>query len=123
MVMVDRLVEASAERTVVALRVHDDNIFCENGLFREPGLIENMAQAAAAGAGALPGAAESPPRVGFIGGIRNLRIAQFPRAGQEIITHVTVLHDVFDARIVQGQVFLEDVEIASCELKIFYLSR
>ena len=119
--MVDRLVDIADKTTVTAFLIHDDNVFCENGEFREPGLIENMAQTAAAGVGAKPGNQGGNAPLGFIGGIRNLKINVFPKVGQEIITRVTVLHEVFDATIVQGEVFLDDRLIAECELKIFLI--
>jgi predicted hotdog family 3-hydroxylacyl-ACP dehydratase len=119
MVMVDRLIGIDGKTTVTALIIRADNVFCENGAFREPGLIENMAQTAAAGAGAQPEMAGKEARVGFIGGIRNLKIMEFPVTGQEIITKATVINEVFDATIVLGEVFLDSRLIASCELKIF----
>jgi 3-hydroxymyristoyl/3-hydroxydecanoyl-(acyl carrier protein) dehydratase len=123
MVMVSRLVELSGGTTVTAFRIAEDNVFCKNGEFREPGLIENMAQTAAAGVGAKSGNPDGKAPLGFIGGIKNLKILAFPKAGQEIITRVTVMHQVFDATIVQGEVFLEDRLIASCELKIFLINK
>ncbi|MFZ4520459.1 MAG: hydroxymyristoyl-ACP dehydratase [Bacteroidales bacterium] len=121
MVMVDRLVEIVDKSTVTAFLIREDNVFCENGMFREPGLIENMAQTAAAGVGAQPGSVQGEAPLGFIGGIRNLKISGFPKVGQEIITRITVLHEVFDATIVQGEIFLDDRLIAGCELKIFLI--
>ena len=122
MVMVDRLISAANGVTVTAFRIMEDNIFCENGFFREPGLIENMAQTAAAGVGAKPGVkpGEAPP--GYIGGLRSLRIMEFPAAGSEITSRITVLHEVFEATIAKGEVFLEERLIAECELKIFLLN-
>jgi 3-hydroxyacyl-[acyl-carrier-protein] dehydratase len=122
MVMVDRLVEAADKITVTTFLIRADNVFCENGEFREPGLIENMAQTAAAGAGSKPGLAGTEAPVGFIGGIRKLKIDALPKVGQEITTRTTVLHEVFDATIVQGEVLLDDRVIAGCELKIFLIN-
>jgi predicted hotdog family 3-hydroxylacyl-ACP dehydratase len=122
MVMVDRLVEVAGLTTVTTFLIREDNVFCENGKFREPGLIENMAQTAAAGVGSKPGHAGKEAPLGFIGGIRNLVIHHLPAAGEEITTRVTVLHEVFDATIVQGEVFLNDRLIAGCELKIFLIN-
>jgi 3-hydroxymyristoyl/3-hydroxydecanoyl-(acyl carrier protein) dehydratase len=122
MVMVDRLVEIIDKTTVTSFLIRDDNIFCENGMFREPGLIENMAQTAAAGVGAKPGMKGGKAPVGFIGGIRNLKINDFPRVGQQIVTRITVMHEVFNATIVEGEVFLGEKLIAACELKIFLVN-
>ena len=121
MVMVGHLIETGGQTTVTSMVIRGDNIFCYNGEFREPGLIENMAQTAAAGVGAEAAASGKDAPVGFIGGIKNLRITGFPKTGQEITTRVTVLHQVFDATILQGEVFLEGKLIAACELKIFIL--
>ena len=123
MVMIDRLVEVGNGTTVTAFLIREDNIFCKQGVFREPGLIENMAQTAAAGVGSKPGNSGGNAPLGFIGGIRNLKITGFPKVGQEIITRITVLHEVFEATIVQGEVFLGDQLIAGCELKIFLISQ
>ncbi len=122
MVMVDRLVGVTDKTTVTAFTIRPDNIFCSDGLFREPGMIENMAQTAAAGTGAKPGAGAGPAPLGFIGGIRNLKILDLPGVGEEIITSVTVTHEVFDATIVEAEIRLNDRLIASCELKIFLIS-
>ena len=122
MVMVDRLLEIVDKTTVTTFLIREDNVFCENGVFREPGLIENMAQTAAAGVGAKPGNRGDKAPLGFIGGVRHLKIEDFPKVGQEITTRVTVLHEVFDATIIQGEVFLNDRLIAGCELKIFLIN-
>jgi len=123
MVMVDRLVDVVDKTTVTSFLVREDNVFCENGEFREPGLIENMAQTAAAGVGSKPGTTGGDPPLGFIGGIRDLKIYAFPKVGQEITTTVTVEHEVFDATVVKGVVHLDGALIAECELKIFLINR
>jgi len=119
MVMVDRLIGITANTTETALLIREDNIFCEQGRFTEAGLIENMAQTAAAGAGAAQADARAEPKRGFIGGIRNLKICELPKTGKEINTRATVIHEVFGASVILGEVFLEQKLIASCELKIF----
>lgn len=121
--MVDRVMEIADTTTVTAFLIDKENVFVEDGYFREPGLIENMAQSAAAGFGARTGTGDKEPPVGFIGGIRNLKIHGFPLAGQEITTRVTVIHEIFDATVVQGHVFLENKLMAECELKIFLIKQ
>ena len=123
MVMVDRILEISGEETVTAFRIKPDNILCENGFFSEAGLIENMAQTAAAGAGAGIREGGGEPPVGFIGGIKNLRIFALPLEGTEIRTRVKVLHRIMEASVVQGEVWQDQQLLASCELKIFLATR
>ena len=50
-VMIDKLLSFSETTTTTGLSIRADNIFVENGLFKEPGLVENIAQTAAARAG------------------------------------------------------------------------
>ena len=119
MVMVGKLLLAEEKKTITSLVIREDNIFCSEGCFREPGLIENMAQSAAAGTGYRSRKEGKDPPVGYIGGIRDIRILDLPRIGEEITTEVTVIHEVFDALVVSGKVFLDNRCIASCELKIF----
>ncbi len=119
MVMVDRIADIKESMTTTAFLIREDNIFVEDGLFREPGLVENMAQSAAAATGANPGNEAAEARIGFIGSIRNLQIHDFPQTGDEILTTVTILHEVLDATIVQAEVRLSGRCLASCELRIF----
>ena len=56
-IMIGKLLEVTDTKTVTSLLIKDDNLFCSEGLFREPGLIENMAQTAAAGVGYISKAA------------------------------------------------------------------
>jgi|WetSurMetagenome_2_1015567.scaffolds.fasta_scaffold180819_2 hypothetical protein len=123
MVMIGKLILAVDKTTTTSLLIRDDNIFCECGFLREPGLIENMAQTAAAGNSFRGGNGQSEPLTGYIGGIRNLRIFGFPPVGCEITTTVTVEHEVFDATVVTGKVFLEGKLMAECELKIFLIRK
>ena len=119
MVMVDKLVKAEKGVVETTFVISDDNVFCDQGLFTEAGLVENMAQTAAAGIGSKSDLKGKEPPVGFIGGIRNLKIKQFPNSGDEIFTRVTVEHEIFNASVVQGEIFIKDQLIASCQLKIF----
>jgi predicted hotdog family 3-hydroxylacyl-ACP dehydratase len=120
-VMIGKLVEVTGTKIVTSLVIRNDNLFCSDGFFREPGLIENMAQTAAAGVGYTSIKAGKEPPVGFIGGLRNLHIYELPGVGSEIRTEVTVEHEVFDARVVNGKTYMEGHCIAECELKIFLI--
>lgn len=121
MVMVDRLVRADEVIVESTFLIRDDNVFCDQGIFTEAGLVENMAQTAAAGVGSRSYESGKEPPVGFIGGIRNLKIELYPEAGQVITTRIMVEHEVFNASVVRGEVLLDDRVIASCQLKIFLI--
>ncbi|MEI8006520.1 MAG: 3-hydroxyacyl-ACP dehydratase [Bacteroidota bacterium] len=119
MVMVDCIVRMEDKTTVTSFRIRDDNVFLADGLFREPGLIENMAQTAAAGSSGKSGEEAAPPKLGFIGAIRDLEIKKMPKSGDEIFTKVTVTHEILNASVVAASITLHDEIIAQCELRIF----
>ena len=119
MVMVDRIIGIIGKKTVTTFLIRDDNVFLEYGFFREPGLIENIAQSAAAGIASVTLNADEEPKTGFIGAIRELKIFKLPKSGDEIRTTVTVTHEILNATVVAGQIILHDELIAECELRIF----
>jgi len=119
--MVDKLVRAEGGIVETMFLITNDNVFCDHGIFTEAGLLENMAQTAAAGVGSKPDLSGKAPPIGFIGGVRNLKILRFPSAGDELFTRITVEHEVFDASVVHGEVFLNGELITSCQLKIFLI--
>lgn len=121
MVMVDRLIRAEGAIVETTFLIKEENVFCDNGIFSEAGLIENMAQTAAAGVGSQAGLSGKEPPVGFIGGIRDLKILRYPFSGDELRTRITLEHEVIDASVVSGEVFHNNELIASCQLKIFLL--
>ncbi|MFC2102226.1 3-hydroxyacyl-ACP dehydratase [Bacteroidota bacterium] len=119
MVMVDKLIRAEEGIMETTFLIRRDNVFCDDGTFTEAGLVENMAQTAAAGVGSKPDFSKKEAPVGFIGGIRNLKIFRYPVAGDELTTRITIEHEVFNASVVLGEVFLNNELVASCQLKIF----
>jgi predicted hotdog family 3-hydroxylacyl-ACP dehydratase len=118
-VMVDELLYTDETTTRCGFRVLATNIFAENGFFGEPGLVENIAQTAAAGVGYIALQNQQPAPVGFIGAIKDLDINFLPRAGDLLVTEVRILNKVFDVTLVSGIVYCNDELAAKCEMKIF----
>lgn len=121
-VMIDDVVSATEQSSVCSFTIREGHLFVENGFFTEPGLIENMAQTAAAGTGYFAARQGKAASVGFIGALKGLHITALPKVGDTITTTITFLHQIMNAHIVQGIVNLNDKNIASCELKIFLQS-
>ena len=125
-VMVDGLLEHSAEASTSVFHIAPDNIFVAEGAFQMPGLVENIAQTVALRAGyehmvqlkAAGGAAIKAP-VGFIGEIKNLQIHFLPAASSDLETRVQLLHKIFGASVVNGQVICDGKVAAECEMKLF----
>ena len=126
MIMVDALIDHSAENSVSSFAIKPDNIFVTAETLQPAGMIENIAQTAALRSGYdfalkhLSSDAEAPPApVGFIGEVKNLNIYYLPPVDSVIETSVTMLHNVFTASIVRGKVMCGETLAAECEMKIF----
>ncbi len=77
-VMIDELIYSDERSSRTSLRVSDDNIFVVNGKLREPGLLENIAQTAAARAGHAAQLENKPVQVGYIGAVKNFEVFTCP---------------------------------------------
>ena len=118
-VMVDCLLESDDEKSISGFDITQENIFCENNVFAEPGLIENMAQTAALRAGYRARSQGEKVQVGFIGAIKKLNITQLPEVGSKIRTTVKPTHNFGDIVLVQAVIRLESHILAEAELSIF----
>ena len=118
-VMIDDIVSADDAVSKTSFTVREGHLFVEGGVFTEPGLVENMAQTAAAGTGYKAQQDGKPAPVGFIGALKNLKISKLPRIGETLTTEVLFKMQVMNAHIVQATVRVNEQEIADCELKIF----
>lgn len=120
-VMVNKLIAIEENKTVTGLTIQPDNIFVMDGIFCEPGIIENIAQSAAVGVGYLCRSKQEEVPTGFIGAIKNLVIHFLPEVYSELTTEVTVEYQVMDATLIRGCVFFQGKLVAECEMKIFLI--
>ena len=118
-VMVDKLLNFSDTTITTGFTIKDDNIFVEHGQFKEPGLIENIAQTAAARAGYVSVTENKPVLVGYIGAINNLQIFMLPKTGDELCTEITIENQIFDVTLISGKISCNNKLIAKCKMKIF----
>ena len=118
-VMIDKLLSYSNTTTSTGFSIKADNIFVENGEFKEPGLVENIAQTAAARAGYVSKKENKPVLVGYIGAVNNLQIYCLPKTGDELITEITIENQIFDVTLISGKIVCNDKTIAQCNMKIF----
>lgn len=118
-VMVDTVLQADAKVSKTSFEIREHNLFVVNGYFTEPGLVENMAQTAAAGTGYRYQQKGEVVPVGFIGAIKNLKIYELPKTGDVLHTEITILHTVLSVHVVEATVYVKEKRIACCELKIF----
>ena len=117
--MIDELLTATEQETSTQFTIREGHLFVSDGVFTEPGLIENMAQTAAAGTGWRAAQDNNDAPVGFIGAIKNFEVSYLPKVGETIISTIAVQHQIMNAHIVQGSVSCNGGIIASAEFKIF----
>jgi 3-hydroxyacyl-[acyl-carrier-protein] dehydratase len=118
MIMIDKLIVSDDESTVTCLTISEDNVFSHEGLFTEPGLVENIAQTAAIRAGYSYQKEGKGTPMGYIGAVKHLDIHFLPKVNSEISTEIRVENEVFDVSLIRGTVMCEGRLVAECEMKI-----
>jgi len=118
-VMIDKLVGCDDTCSSTTLQVRAENVLVYNGELSEAGLMENIAQTAAAGAGYVALKNNEPVLVGYIAGVKNLEIFALPKVGDIIETTVIIKMQIFDVTIVSGIIKCNEELLATCEMKIF----
>ncbi|MCL2040488.1 MAG: pseudouridylate synthase [Bacteroidales bacterium] len=118
-IMIDSLLHFDMVLTVTGMKIAEDNMFVENGVLTESGVIENIAQTCAARMGYINKyLCADKVKIGFIGSIKDLVIEELPRVGDELKTTVEVVSEIFAITLVNAKVEIGDKVIASCEMKI-----
>ncbi|UPK71462.1 3-hydroxyacyl-ACP dehydratase [Chitinophaga filiformis] len=118
-VMISGILEVKDNITRTGLQIAADNLFVEDGVLKSPGLLENMAQTAAARVGYIAQQENTPVPIGFIGAVKDFEVFEFPPAGSFIETTTEIQSQVFNATMVAAKVTLNGKVMAQCELKIF----
>ncbi len=117
--MVDTLHLSDERHIITSFTVLKENVLVEDGFLTEGGMIENMAQSAAAGTGYFFSKQAKEIPIGYIGAVKNIKIFRRPRSGDEIRTELLTVNNIGNASIVEGRIFLDKELLGSCELTIF----
>jgi predicted hotdog family 3-hydroxylacyl-ACP dehydratase len=118
-VMVDEFLGMDNNVSRTRFTIYNDNIFVENNEFSECGLIEHIAQSAAARVGYIFKSKDLPIPIGYIGSVNNFVISQNPKVGEVINTTIEIIQEVFNITLIQAYCYIEEKGIASCRMKIF----
>jgi predicted hotdog family 3-hydroxylacyl-ACP dehydratase len=116
-VMVDKMFSFTQTSIVSGLRISEDNIFVQNGLFTESGLVEHMAQTVALHTGYQFYLRQEPAPTGYIGSIKNIEISCLPKRDDEIRTTVTILQEFGGVTLVDIVTTLGETQIATGQMK------
>ncbi len=117
-IMIDTFYYANETDSDSALTITENNFFCENNHFTEPGLIEHIAQSAAAFAGYPYYKKGQAAPLGYIGEIKKLKINFLPKVNDEIKTHIHIISEVMGITLILAETKLNEQIIVSCQLKI-----
>ena len=118
-VMVDTFFCADEESAETGLHVHSGIYFCEGGFLREPGMIEHVAQSAAAFAGYAPFTKGESPKLGFIGEVKKFMIVRLPKVGEFLHTRLRVLGEAAGVILISAETKSGEEVLATCQMKIF----
>jgi len=118
MVMIDMLTRSDERSAGGKLNIKEENIFCQNGKFAEAGMVEFIAQTAAAFTGYNQVKSGMAVKLGFIGSVKNLSVHSLPDAGTVIESEIVVDSEVLGYTIITGRVFQEGRLLAECEMRI-----
>lgn len=119
-VLVDKLRLCNEEETNSSFLVPESHIMVKDNKLNAGGLVENMAQTAAAGTGYLGLLNNEDVKRGYIGAIKNLNIYKLPEVGTMLFTRTKSINKVLNVNIIKGDVHdKEGFKYAECEMKIF----
>lgn len=118
-VMVDNLLHSDETFTRTSFLVKKENILTSNGRFTEAGLLENIAQTAAARAGYTALEANEPVKAGYIAAIKNFEVFALPEIDDTLETEIKIEEMIFNVTVVTGTVHCRGQLAAQCEMKIF----
>ena len=118
-VMVDALTYTDELTSKSTFHINPDNSMVQDGHFTEGGLLENIAQTAAARAGYQAKAESKPVMGGYIGAVKDLEIFFLPLAGQDLVTEIKIENQFFNVSVIAGSVWCNNELAARCEMKVF----
>ena len=118
-VMIDGFKGFRDDVSLTSLNISEDNIFVHNGCFIESGVIEHVAQSAAARVGYLAHQNKKEIPLGFIGSVDKFEFVELPTVGDVLNTEISIVQEIFDITLIHAKVFNRDKMIASGNMKIF----
>lgn len=117
-VMVDHLINADEKTAETSFLILPENLLVENGYLIEAGLMENIAQTAAAKAGYEALQKNKLIERGYIASVKNFEINSLPAVGEEIRTTITNLDTIMNMMVIGATVQSNEKIIATCEMTI-----
>ncbi len=121
--LISNLIASNKEETITQFNIDAKHVLVTGGFLTEGGLIENIAQTAAAGLAYQNNADNeedtNEPSIGYLGQVKNFKLHQLPAVGEVIETKTVNTNQIMNAHIVQAEVFLDEILIAEAEVRVF----
>ncbi|CAC9973639.1 ABC transporter permease [Flavobacterium panici] len=129
MLMVDLILDIDANFVETTFLIKEDNIFVQDTVFIEAGLIENTAQTCSSIVGKKYFFDEDGTEnenvnvIGFISALKNVKIHSLPKVGDTIITKANLVSkfagDDYTLCTMSCQSSVEDQILLECEINLF----
>ncbi len=120
MLLIENLLEREGDQATANTRILTDNIcFDENRGILPEFFIEIMAQTMAAANGFDFILEDKPPKDGFIVGLDKFVLTKIPSRDDELLIKIDKIMEFGSMQIMRGEVFANDVLIATGELKVW----
>ncbi|PTQ99669.1 putative hotdog family 3-hydroxylacyl-ACP dehydratase [Mucilaginibacter yixingensis] len=117
-VLISELLYADEQLTRTSFTIPKGHVMVTNGQLTEGGLLENIAQTAAASAGFIAINSGRAVQEGYIAAAKNFEVFSLPKVGDTLITEVTMLESLGGMNIISGRVTKGEELLAQCELRI-----
>ncbi|WJS95835.1 ABC transporter permease [Flavobacterium johnsoniae] len=129
MLMVDLILDIDANFVETIFLIKQDNIFVQNNVFIEAGLIENTAQTCSSIVGKKYFFDEDGTEnenvnvIGFISALKNVKIHSLPKVGETIITKANLVSkfagDDYTLCTMSCNSSVENQILLECEINLF----
>ncbi len=118
-VFVDRLLYVDQKTSRCSFMIPEGNLFVDDGSYSTAGLVESIAQTAAAGTGYLSKKENRPVPLGYIGAVQKLEVHDWPPVKSTIEMTISLITNILQVSLVSGTVQMNNRVLATCEMKIF----
>lgn len=115
--MVDEMLSCNESIYRSQFEIKTDNLFVDENEFTTYGMIENLAQTAAAGI-AITYTGNSRPDEGFLGALSNMNIVGSAHIGDTITSEVEKIVEIGKLYKMKGKCFNQGKLIFECELNL-----
>lgn len=118
-ILVDSILEVSDNSIITEFKIEEEHILCQSGELQESGLVENIAQSAAAMEGYNAIKNNQSIKLGMIGAVKRLKIYNKAYVKTKLTTTVNAENEVMGVKIIKGTVRIDNKIIAECSMQIF----